>query len=184
MVLNSFNSQEKNNSLRLWLSGELLKYEKSCKFLGITFDSSHNFKEHIGDIMTRAKKRLNLLKALRGQSWGASPETLLYYYRTYVRPLLEYSCILFSHSNDDSLLRKIQAIETQAIKIAFRLAPWATNSSCYNLVTFPKILTRLQTLSKNFLNMNQHDDLIEPLIEDSKMSITGNHSTIYKILNF
>ena len=182
-MLNSFNSKENTNTPRLWLRGELLKYEKSCKFLGVTFDASNNFSEHIDDIMTRAKKRLNLLKALRGQSWGASPETLLYSYRTYIRPLLEYSCILFAHSND-SILKRIQSIETQAIKIAFRLAPWATNSSCYNLVTFPKILTRLKTLSSKFLNMNQNDELIEPLIKDNKMSIIGQHSAIYKVLNF
>ena len=142
-----------NNTPRLWLRGELIKYKKSFKFLGITFDSQMNFHDHINDIVTRAKKWLNLLKALRGQSWGASPETILYSYRSYVRPLLEYSCILFAHSSD-SMLRKLQAIETSAIKIAFRLAPWATNTSCYNLVTFPRILTRLQTLSKEFINYN------------------------------
>ena len=102
--------------------------------------------------MTRVKNRLNLLKALRGQTWGASPETLFYSYRTYVRLLLEYSCMLFSYSND-SLLKQIQAVETQAIKIAFRLAPCATNTSCYKLVTFPKILNRIKktikTISRN-----------------------------------
>ena len=70
--------------------------------------------------MTRAQKRLNLLKAIRGQNWGASPQTILYTYRTYVRPLLEYGCILYS--NDDKILKKLQSIETQAIKIAHRLA--------------------------------------------------------------
>ena len=142
-----------------------------------------NFHDHINDIVTRAKKRLNLLKALRGQSWGSSPETIFYSYRSYVRPLLEYSCILFAHSSD-SMLRKLQAIETSAIKIAFRLAPWATNTSCYNLVTFPRILTRLQTLSKKFINYNTNDDLISPLIEDVKPSMTGHHSPLYKTLNF
>ena len=82
------------------------------------------------------------------------------------------------------LTQTIQSIETQAIKIAFILAPWATNSSCYNLVTFPKILTRLRTLSKNFLNINLNDELIEPLIKDNKISIIGQHSSIYKLLNF
>ena len=180
VVLNSFNIKENDNTPRLWLRGELLKYEKSCKFLGVTFDSNHSFTDHINDIVTRAKKRLNLLKALRGQSWGASPQTIIYSYRTYVRPLLEYSCILFSHTNNE-LLKKIQAVETQAIKIAFRLAPWATNTSCYDLVTFPKILTRLKSL---FLNMNKNDELIAPLISESKMSIIGQHSAIYKVLNF
>ena len=91
--------------------------------------------------------------------------------------------ILFTHANDD-LLRKIQAVETQAIKIAFRLAPWATNKSCYNLVTFENILKRMKKLSNDFLCANKNDDLIKPLIEDSKMSMTGLHPTIYKILNF
>ena len=170
---------ENDNTPRLRLGGELLKYEKSCKFLGVTFDSNHTFKEHIDDIVKRAKKRINLLKALRGQSWGA----ILYSYRTYLRPLLEYSCILFTYASDD-LLRKIQAVETQAIKIAFRLAPWATNKSCYNLVTFENILTRMKKLSNDFLSKNRNDELIKPLIEDSKMSLTGLHPTIYKILNF
>ena len=35
---------------------------------------------------------------------------------------LEYSAILFAHS-DEKMLNKIQAVETQAIKIAFRLTP-------------------------------------------------------------
>ena len=67
-----------DNTPRLWLKGELLKYRKTCKFLGIIFDPQMNFEKHIDDIVTRAKKRLNLLKALRGQSWGASPDTILY----------------------------------------------------------------------------------------------------------
>ena len=133
--------------------------------------------------MTRARKRLNLLKALRGQSWGASPQTLLYTYRTYVRPLLEYGCILFAYASD-ALLRKIQAVETEAIKIAFRLAPWATNTSCYKLVTFPKILDRIKTLSKKFIDQNKNDDLIKPLIDDLKPSQTGNHSVLYKAIKF
>ena len=56
IVLNSFNNKENDNTPRLWLRGELLKYEKSCKFLGVTFDSNHNFQTHINDIVTRAKK--------------------------------------------------------------------------------------------------------------------------------
>ena len=183
IVLNSYKTKENDNTPRLWLGGELLKYEKNCKFLGVTFDSNHTFKEHIDDIVKRAKKRNNLLKALRGQSWGASPETILYSYRTYVRPLLEYSCILFAYANDD-LLKKIQAIETQDIKIAFRQAPWATNRSCYNLVRFENIISRMKKLSSAFLNKNKNDELIKPLIEDSRMSLTGLHPTIYKILNF
>ena len=154
---NFFINKENDNTPRLWLKGELLEYRKTSKFLGVTFDSLLTFGKHVNDIVTRAKTRLNLLKALRGQSWGASPETLFYSYRTFIRPLLEYSCILFSHSNDH-LLRKIQTIETLAIKIAYRLAPWAMNTSCYSLIKFPKILDRIKNLSKQFVTAKKEYD--------------------------
>ena len=60
------------------------------------------------------------MKALRGQSWGANPTILLYTYKVFIRPLLEYDSILFAHC-EESLLKKIQAIETEAIKLAFRI---------------------------------------------------------------
>ena len=91
---------------------------------------------------------------------------------------MEYGAALFAHA-DNYLLKKIQSIETEAIKIAYRLAPWATNTSCYNLVTFPNILSMLKTLAKNFLEQNKNDELIQPLIDDMKPSMIGKHSAIY-----
>ena len=160
-----------------------IEVPKNCKFLGITLDQSLSFSDHIDDIAFRAKSRLNLLKALRGQTWGASPETLLYSYRTYIRPILEYGCILFSHASE-KLLKKIQNVEVNAIKIAYQLPPWATNTWCYDMVSFDPILNRLKTLSNKFITANQNDELLKPLIEETKPSMTGLHSPLFKALNF
>ena len=103
------------------------------------------------------------MKALKGQTWGANPETILYSYRTYVRPLLEYSCILFANASEQ-LFKKIQAVETTAIKIAYRLTPWATNTYCYSLVNFETILNRTKSLSKQFLKKNKDDELMKPCL--------------------
>ena len=151
--------------------------------MGITFDETLSFKEHIEEIRTKCNKRLNLLKALCGKNWGASPETILYTYRRFIRPILEYSSILFAHA-DESLLQKLQAIETKAIKIAYRLPPWTTNTFCYSYVQFDKITDRIKILAKDFLKKNSQDDLIKPLIENSKPSQIGRHSAIYKALNW
>ena len=126
---------------------------------------------------------MNLLKAIRGKEWGASPKTLLYTYKSYVRPILEYSSILFAYS-DQNLLKKIQAVETEAIKIAFRLPPWTTNFWCYEYAKIENILDRLKSQAKKFLKSNSEDELIKPLIENSKMSINGLHSAVYKTLNW
>ena len=133
--------------------------------------------------MSRCRKRLNLIKALRGKSWGAHPQTLLYTYKVFIRPLLEYGCILFAHSDTD-LLKKIQAIETEAIKIAFHLPPWSSNYWCYKMLDFENILERIKKLGKSFINKNLEDNLIKPLIKDAKASMNGQHSPVYKILNW
>ena len=158
--LNFFQNSKNKNTPRLWLKGELLNYRTECQFLGIHFDQKLTFKTHIEKLVSRCKKRLNLLKAIR-----------------------EYGSILFAYG-DENLLKKLQAIETQAIKIAYRLPPWATNFWCYKQVTIENILVRIKRQAKQFLNKNSEDDLIKPLIVAAKPSMTGLHSAVYKTLNW
>ena len=133
--------------------------------------------------VSKCKKRLTLLKAIRGKEWGASPHTILYTYKTFIRPVLEYGSVLFAHAKDE-LLNKIRAIETQAIKIAYRLPPWTTNYWCYEMVNFENILDRLKKNAKQFLNKNSNDELIKPLIDNAKPSMTGQHSAVFKAMNW
>ena len=133
--------------------------------------------------MARCKKRINLLKAIRGKSWGASPQTIIQTYKSFIRPILEYSCILFAHA-EDYLLKKIRSIETECIKIAYDLAPWTSNYWCYSQVTFTPILQRMKDLSKSFLNKNAYDPLIEDIIDNKKPSMAGKHSPVWKALHF
>ena len=128
-------------------------------------------------------KRLNLLKSLCGTSWGANTETILYTYRTFIRPIIEYGAILFAHA-DQKLLNKLQAIEIPTIKLAYDLPPWTTNYWCHQVINFTPILERLKTLSKKFIEHNKNDFLLKPFIENCKPSPYGTHSPIYKILNW
>ena len=80
--------------------------------------------------------------------------------------------------------KKIEAIEVEAIKIAFRLPPWAIHHWCYKHIHFEKILDRLKQLGKSFINKNKDDFLIKPLVEAAKPSMNGFHSPIFKILNW
>ena len=108
--VNFHNRTSDDNTPRLYLMGELLQYKKKCKFLGVTLDNKMSLKDHIEEIVSKCKKRLNLLKALCGKSWGATPETILYTYRCYIRPVLEYSSILFAYA-EESLLKKFKLLK-------------------------------------------------------------------------
>ena len=108
---------------------------------------------------------------------------MIYTYKVFIRPLLDNGCSLFAHC-EDSLLKKIRAIETEAIKIAFRLPPWTTNYWCYATANIEPILDRIKKLGKSFIEKNKNDFLIKPLLDASKPSIIGKHSPIYKIQNW
>ena len=77
--------------------------------------------------------------------------------KVFIRPILEYSCVLFEHV-DQKLLNKIQAIETEAIKIAHNIAPWTSNYWCYSYINFTPVLERLKNLAKKFLDKNKKDE--------------------------
>ena len=167
----------------LYLKNEHIKYEKNVKFLGITFDQNLSFEDHIKTVHEKCTKRLNLLKSLCGRSWGANPQTILYTYRTFIRPVIEYGSVLFAHA-DLNLLKKIQAIETTAIKIAYDLPPWTTNYWCYQMIDFKPILERIKTQAKQFIEQNRHDFVLKPFIENLKPSMYGTHSPIYKAMKW
>ena len=87
------------------------------------------------------------------------------------------------HAND-SLLKKIQAVETTAIKLAFDLAPWTTNYWTYTMIQFTPILERLKQLGNKFINKNRYEALIKPLIDNASPGAMGLHSPIFKLLNW
>ena len=56
---------------QLTLQGQPIPFQDSVKFLGLHFDSRINWKTHINELLLRCRKKINVLKYLRGSSWGA-----------------------------------------------------------------------------------------------------------------
>ena len=63
--------------------------------LGITLSHDLRWHQHINRIVTKAGKRLSLLKRLK---FKLSRKTLEKLYLSMVRPILEYGCVLFDNS--------------------------------------------------------------------------------------
>ena len=71
----------RKTELNLKLYGETLKIYPQVKFLGITFDSQLNFKNHFEDILDRCNIRYHRLRLLVNKKWGPSPATLIQIYK-------------------------------------------------------------------------------------------------------
>ena len=101
----------------LKINGESVKVENKAKFLGIIFDSKLSWNDHVNYIVDKCKKRLNLLRAISGNKWGANKKTLLMIYRSLIRSILDYGAVALD-SMSESNKKKLDVIQMQALRIA------------------------------------------------------------------
>jgi len=65
---------------RLKIGNDFVTVGNKAKFWGLIFDSKLTWNQHISYMIDKCKKRLNLLRAISGNKWGASKRTLLLVY--------------------------------------------------------------------------------------------------------
>jgi ribonuclease HI len=102
-----------------------IAHEKSCRFLGMLFDSRLSWSQHIAYIIDRTKPRINLLRSLAGQSWGCGKQAMLTVYRTLIRSVLDYGSELFSTANKTAL-KKLDVLQATCLRLccgAMRCTP-------------------------------------------------------------
>jgi ribonuclease HI len=101
----------------LTINGKIVKVEKTAKFLGVIFDSKLTWNAHIEFIEQKCKKRLNLMRMISGQAWGASKKSLLMIYRALIRSVLDYGSIAYNTASAASKQR-LDRIQHAALRIA------------------------------------------------------------------
>jgi hypothetical protein len=110
------------------IKGEIIRVEPAPKLLGITFNTMHTFTNQINNCVTKAKKKLNILKALAGTSWGQDKETIVMTYKSICRSTLEYASPIWTPSISDSNWGKLQRVQNSALRIAtgcHNMAHWS-----------------------------------------------------------
>lgn len=92
------------------IQGEIIKWVKQIKYLGIHFSYNLNWMVHTRYLKDKTSKRINILRALCGTKWGGDPATLLTLYKSIILSQLDYGSQLFRPSSKQSkkTLDKIQ----------------------------------------------------------------------------
>lgn len=109
----------------IYMNGILIPCENSHKFLGLIFDKKLNWNEHISDLVTQCKKRINIIKMLANRDWGSDRGTLLTLYKTLIRSKIDYGSAVYSSARTTQL-KKLDVIQNLAIRIsigAFKSSP-------------------------------------------------------------
>lgn len=84
--------------------------------LGVIFDHGLNFAEHVRRLGVRIGTRLNLMRALLGNGFGASQDVLRRIYVATVLPILDYGSIAFN-SAPQATLRQLDTIQNNAMRL-------------------------------------------------------------------
>ena len=85
---------------------------------------------HINQLITEARKRLNFLKMISSQAWSQDTKTLIHLAQSLVRSKLIYGQEVY-FSAADYLLKKLQSLDSKAIKIALGVPAHANIDNTY-----------------------------------------------------
>ena len=111
------------------------------KHLGLTFNCKGTWSDHISNIYEKASSRLNILRLLK---YKVDRNTLKSLYVSYIRPVLEYSDIVWDNCNNtESDL--LESIQLEAMRIITGLRRGTSHQVLY-------METQLETLQTRRLN--------------------------------
>ena len=103
----SFNQSNNTGAIDVKMDGSVLEEKSSFKMLGLTFSSKLVWGSHITSIAKTASKKIGAL--IRSMKFLA-PEVALYFYKSTIRPCMEYRCHVWAGAPSCSLelLDKLQ----------------------------------------------------------------------------
>ena len=95
------------------LFGEPIPYTSAPTTLGVTYDRGMTFAQHVQNVNTKAKTRLNVLRALTNTSFGHSKEDIARVYKQYIRPILSYAHPSWQTDLANSHMERLQSSRPQ-----------------------------------------------------------------------
>jgi len=121
----------------LCVDDNVVERVNSFKLLGIVVEHNLKWNGHVDSICAKAASRLHFLKVLKRSA--LSIDDLLYFYKSAIRPVLEYACPAWHSSLTVEQTRQIESIQKRALRIIF-------NNNCIYYENFCNI-HELQTLA-------------------------------------
>ena len=112
------NTHEAKLHPAVFIKNKPVKLDRNPKLLGVHFETMHFFSSHATLTAAKAKKKVNVLKALAGTDWGQDKQTLIIMYKSIVRSVLEYGSPIWSPAISETSWTKLQRVQNSALKVA------------------------------------------------------------------
>ena len=116
-VITPYNGEYDSQPL-LTLNGAHIPVAPSTKILGLTYDRGMTFGAHTTELTSRAKSRLNVLKALTATTFGLQKETIFNLYKQFLRPVISYASMAWSPDLAGTHMEALQRVQNSALRAA------------------------------------------------------------------
>ena len=129
---------------QLIIADQVIERVLTFKLLGVMISNDLKWHSHVEYICAKASKRLHFLKLLKRAS--LSPDDLLYFYKSIIRPVVEYASAVWNSSINKGQRAAIERIQTRALKIIH------SNMDADDALTY----TNLESLDERRSRLSQH----------------------------
>ena len=171
------------NAITLTYNNKKITSTKNPKFLGITLDPGLRLHHYAEEIAVRAKRRINILRKIKGSNWGASSKLIFITYKVLIRPIIDYVPLAtLTMANTNKM--KIERLQRSAIRTAIRWPIHTNAQTIYKNIKSFKIdptLDRAFTLTNNYIKKAFiNNPLIKDTINNYKKAIPKNDGIFNK----
>ena len=112
-----FTNKRSIPQIDLEISSQKIDQKDLQKVLGIILDAPKlTLKQHVHYIKNDCSRRLNIMRAITSNKWGASRNLLRRVYISYIRSKIEYGCVIY-HEFPYSTQKCIDVIQNNAMRI-------------------------------------------------------------------
>ena len=110
-----FVSKGTHRSLSFEIDDQQLELLTAHKVLCLVIQNNLKWNNHIASTVTKASKRLLILRVLR--RGGVEINDLISFYIALIRSLLEYSCVVWHHALPSYPSQELERIQKRSLKI-------------------------------------------------------------------
>ena len=163
--------RQPSQPIKLSIKGSVIKQETSVKFLGVTFDETLSWNQHINELVGKCKKDLNILKMLSHTKWGSNKEMLLILYKSLIKSKLHYGAEAWQDTSETNI-KKLKTIQSKAYRyITGSLSNTPTELIAHELGELP-LEAEWEENATNYIVRSQHKACITELNTGKKLVTT------------
>ena len=102
------------------LNNTRIAHNTSTKFLGVYIDTKLSWKDHVGEVIRKSEKAINILRMISSLRWGADPIVSLTFYRATIRSIIDYGSLAYG-SACNTLLNKLDVLHNKSLRLCIGL---------------------------------------------------------------